>query len=173
MKTKQVLVIMKVISWIIFIGLCIKAGAMMVSFFVSLFVNNEATYNLYSNLDLSSLYKQNQRYFIVAMFLLILLLALKVFIFYLVIKIFSKFNLNNPFSLKVTNLVSKIGYVSLGTGVIAVIANSYRVWLINKGFLFPFGFGGSEFLFMAGILLIVVFLFKRGVELQNENDLTI
>ncbi len=33
--------------------------------------------------------------------------------------------------------------------------------------------GSSEFLFMAGIIFIIALIFKRGVEIQSENELTI
>jgi hypothetical protein len=175
MKTKQVLSIMKVISWIIFIGLCIKAGALIISFFVSLFINSEAAKDLYLGLDLSSLYNFDSWYYISMVSLIISVAILKAYIFYLVIKIFLKFDINNPFSLEAVNLVYKISYIALGTGIISKVANSYKIFLTTHkvGANIPVSFGGDEFLFMAGILFIIAFLFKRGVELQQENDLTI
>ena len=56
MKTSQILKLMKVVSWIIFIGLCIKIGTVLISFFVSLVLNPEASRDLYLGLDLSSIY---------------------------------------------------------------------------------------------------------------------
>ncbi len=40
-QTSSILKTMNVILWIIFIGLCIKTGALLFSFFVSLFINAE------------------------------------------------------------------------------------------------------------------------------------
>ena len=73
MKTKQVLGVMKIMSWIIFIGLCIKAGAFIISFGVSLFVNNEAAKDLYLGLDLSGLYNTNSWYYILMVSLVLIL----------------------------------------------------------------------------------------------------
>jgi hypothetical protein len=53
MKTNQILQILKVASWIMFIGLCIKTGAMIISFFVSLFINPEGAKDLYMGMNLS------------------------------------------------------------------------------------------------------------------------
>ncbi|MGC1205811.1 MAG: DUF2975 domain-containing protein [Flavobacteriaceae bacterium] len=173
MNTKQVLSVMKVVSWVIFIGLCINTGAIIISFLVSLFVNPEAASDLYINLNMSKLYEYNLWYYISMMSLIIALLALKAYIFFLVIKIFSKIHVNNPFSSNVAALVYKISYVALSIGVMSIIASSYKMWLVKKDFITPISFGSQEFLFMAGILFVVAFIFKRGVEIQNENELTI
>jgi hypothetical protein len=55
--TKQVLRILHVIAWIIFLGLCIKTGSILYSFFVSLFINTIAAKNIHMGLDLSDLYR--------------------------------------------------------------------------------------------------------------------
>lgn len=175
MKTTQVLAIMKVISWIIFIGLCIKAGALITSSCISLFVNHEAAKDLYLGLNLFGLYEFNTGYYISVISLMIAVGVLKAYLFYLVIKIFLKFDLNNPFTSNTANLISKISYVALSTGVIAVISNEYIKWLITHRIEthIPFDFGSEEVLFLAGILFLVAYIFKHGVELQQENDLTV
>lgn len=175
MKTKQVLTIMKIISWIIFISLGVKAGAIIYSFFISLFVNPEAAKDLYLGVDLSLLYEFNNWYYISVLSLIITVEVLKAYIFYLVIKIFSKFDLNNPFTFNRANLISKISYVALATGVIAKISNLYNIWLITyrTGIHIPLDFGNEEFLFIAGILFIVAYIFKYGVKIQSENNLTV
>ncbi|MGZ0015862.1 DUF2975 domain-containing protein [Yeosuana sp. AK3] len=175
MKTKQVLMIMKVISWIIFIGLCIKAGTLIISSSVSLFVNPEAAKDLYLGLNLFTLYEFDMGHYIGIVLLLILLATLKAFIFYLVIKIFLKFDLKQPFTNCRANLISKISYVCLFTGMLSMVANKYDVWLITHriGTHIPLDFGNEGLLFMSGILFIVAYIFKYGVEIQSENDLTV
>ncbi len=54
----------------------------------------------------------------------------------------------------------------------------YSVWLTKQGFeiadLQSLHIGGADvWLFMAVILLVIVKIVKRGIEIQNENDLTI
>ena len=173
MKTKQILKVMKILSWIIFIGLCIKAGAIIISFFVSLFVNEVASKDLYLGLDLSEIYNSGIWQYVNVVSFIISIAILKAYLFYLVIKIFLKMNLEYPFSVAVAHLISKISYVLLSIGIIAIIANSYAKRLLNRGLSFRLNFESSEFLFMAGIIFIIALIFKRGIEIQQENNLTI
>ena len=173
MKTKQVLDIMKIMSWIIFVGSCINAGAIIISFFVSVFINQEASKNLYLGLNLSEIYHFGKWQYIGVVLFIISIAVLKAHLFYLVITIFSKINLQHPFSFAVSNLISKISYACLSIGLIAVIASGYAKYLLNRGVSFRLNFDGSEFLFTAGILFIIAYLFKRGIEIQSENELTI
>ena len=91
-NTKLILTTMHVLFWVIFVGLCIETGAMLTSFFVSLFVNPEATRNLYMELKLSDLYRFGKGHYIGIVSLMIYISGLKAYIAYLVIKIFIKFN---------------------------------------------------------------------------------
>ena len=172
-STKQLLTIMKIITWVIFIGLCIKTGALLTSFFVSLFINAEGSKNLYLGLDLSALYGFNQRHYIAIGSLIILNMGLKAFIFYLVLSVFLKTNFVQPFSPKVAELITKIAVVTIITGVLAVLANGYSDWLYKRGVPVDQHWGSAEFLFMGGILFVIALIFKRGIEIQSENDLTI
>ena len=173
MKTKKILGIVKFISWIIFIGLCIKTGALIISFFESLFINPSAAKDLPMDLDLSALYHFNTAHYAIIVLFMIFFLLFKTFIFYLVIKIFSKVNLNKPFRFSVADLTTKISYVSFGTGLIALVANVYTEWMVKKGAYVPLNWEYSGYLFMAGIIFIVGQLFRRGIEIQSENELTI
>lgn len=174
MKTKQILEIMKIVSWIIFIGLCIKAGALIISSFVSLFINQDAAKDLYLGLDLLEIYNYGKSYYISTLSFIITIGVLKAYLFYWVIKITSKISLEYPFSEAIANLITKISYISLSIGLVALLANNYSKWLLNKGIIsFRLNWSSQEFIFMAGILFIIALIFKRGIELQNENDLTI
>ena len=175
MKTKLVLTIMKIISWIIFIGLCIKAGALIISTSISLFVNHEAARDLYLGLDLSNLYEYDKWYYIAVISLIITIDVLKAYMFYLVIKIFLKFDLKNPFTSNTALLISKISYVALAIGVIAKISNDYYKWFISHRVEthISLDFGSEDLLFMAGILFIIAYIFNHGVKIQSENELTI
>src|ERR1700752_2675726 len=54
-STKQILKVMNVLSWIIFVCLCIRTGAILFSCFVSLFLNPVAAKDLYIGLNLYDL----------------------------------------------------------------------------------------------------------------------
>lgn len=176
-RTKQVLKIMHILSWIIFFGLCIKTGAILYSFFVSLFINRAGAKDLHLGLNLSDLYRFDKWHYVAVVLLMVFLSALKTYIFYLVIKIFLKINFVHPFSKEVSSLISGISYVSLGIGVLTLAANGYCDWLTSKGVSFPdlqaYLGGAAEFLLLGGIIFIIAQVIKRGIEIQSENELTV
>src|SRR3954452_1441753 len=129
-RTKQILGIMKILSWIVFFGLCIETGAILYSFFVSLFINPEAAKNLYAGLDLSDLKSFSVQHYSIVALLVAVLLGLRAYMLYLVIKMFLKINLMHPFSTDVARLVAKISYVAVFLGILAIVATEYSDWLI-------------------------------------------
>ncbi len=173
MTTKQILEVLKVVAWVIFIGLCIRTGAIIITAMVSLFVSPEGAKNLYSGLNLSGLMAYNQGYYLAMVSLIVFLSGLKAYLFYLVIIIMSKISISHPFSEQTTSLILKLSVVSLQIGILAVITSSYAKWLMKKSAQFSFDGGGTEFLFLAGILYVITQIFKRGIELQKEHELTI
>ena len=176
-RTKQVLLILHIIAWIIFLGLCVKTGAIVYSFFVSLAKNPDGAKNLYMGLDLSDLYRFDTGHYVTIVLYIILLSGLKASLFYLVIKIFLKINLVRPFSTEVSCLISKIGQVALGIGILTLVDLGYIAWLTKKGITFPdlqqYLGGAGEFLLLGGIIFIIAQVFKRGIEIQSENELTV
>lgn len=172
-NTKQILRITNVISWIIFVGLCVKAGAIAVTSGISLFVNPGAAADLHLRLDLSDLFNYGKEHYIMMVLLIILLTVLKAVIFYLVIRIFSDLDINKPFSRNVAMLTRVISYVAFASGLIAMAANGYTEWLIGKGVSLQKDWAGTEWLFVAGIVFVVAMIFTRGVELQSDHELTI
>ena len=50
---------LKIISWMIFVGLCIEAGGLIVNFIFSMY-KPEMVKNLYQKLDLSEMYERSK-----------------------------------------------------------------------------------------------------------------
>ncbi len=173
MKTTQILEILKVVAWILFIGLCIKTGAILISFIVSLFVNPEGAQNLYLGMNLSELLSFNQWHYLTMISLIVTLSGLKAYLFFRVAKIISKINISHPFSEYTGELISKMSGIALQIGITALIATAYAKWLMKKGIHFTYEGDEVEFLFLAGILFVIAVIFKRGIELQSENELTV
>lgn len=165
--------VVHVLFWVAFIGLCIKTGAILISFLVSLFVNPAGAGNLYNGLNLSALYQYDTGYYLGTVSLLIAQTALKAFIAYLIIRLFMKFDLAKPFNADVTEIFVQISHVALGSGVLAIIAEGYSKWLIKRGLSVPIDWSGNEILFFAGVIYLLALVFKKGTELQTENDLTV
>lgn len=175
-STKQILTFMNIVFWVVFIGLLIKTGAFLFSFGATL-LNPQAAKNFYDGLDLSGLRAYSFRHYINLVSLLVFLSGLKAYMAYLVIRIFSTINFQHPFSTDVASRIEKISYIALGTGFLTVIAVGYSKWLVKVGVLSfdvlrELG-GSAEFIFLAGIIFMIAQVFKRGIELQSENELTI
>ncbi len=70
-------------------------------------------------------------------------------------------------------LISQISQLALGAGILEIITAGYSKWLIKKGVSISESGGGAEFLFLAGVIFIIAEVFKKGVAIQTENDLTV
>lgn len=165
---------MNIIFWIIFIGLCIKTGAVLISFFMSIFGNPDDGGNLYLGVSFFDFNAIDIAQYIALLSFLLVLTVMKAYIAYLAVRLFSKFNLNNPFNKNIVILISKIGYFALSIGLVALIATQYTQSILKRGAeVSHIEWSAQEFLFFAGIIYILALVFKRGVEIQEENELTI
>ncbi|WP_026450156.1 DUF2975 domain-containing protein [Aequorivita capsosiphonis] len=174
MKTNLIMKVMNVIFWIILVGLCIKTGAILTSFLVSIFVNPEAAKDLYLGFDLFNIYELGLSSYVKVVSFLIVLTGMKAYLAFLAVKLFMKFDLDHPFNKNVTDVISKIGYFALSIGIVALVADDYTEGIVKRGAdISQLDWGAHEFLFFAGIIYILALVFKRGVEMQEENQLTI
>lgn len=171
-RTEQILTVMNVLAWVAFIGLMIKAGAILISYGVSC-VNPEAAINLYREQNLYSLRQFSFWHYTSTVSFMITLSGMKAIILYLVIKILSKVNLVNPFTTEVAQKLEMISYVLLGIWIVSVLNNAHNHWLLKRTGEPQGDMASGEFLFMAGLVFIISQVFKRGVEIQSENDLTV
>ena len=171
-RTEGVLKIMHFLAWLAFIGFMIKAGAILVSYGVSC-VKPEAAKNLYLGLNLHGLSQFSFWHYTLSVFLLVAILGMKAFAFFLAIKILMKVNLVNPFTIEVAGIIQRIGYVLLATWFMAMAANAHTDWLLKTTGQLYGDWVETEFIFMAGLMFIISQVFKRGVEIQSENDLTV
>ena len=174
---KQIIAIMNVLFWIVFIGLCIKTGTILFSFLVGLLGNIAVTEKLYLDLDLSELLNLGLFHYLNIGFVLVISSGLKAYMAYLAVKISMKLNVQQPFNSTICKWIAQISHLALMIGILQVCAQSYYEGLIKRGFALAnlstyFG-DGSEFLFLAGIIFIIAQVFKRGLEIQSENELTI
>lgn len=165
-----------IVAWIIFVGLCIEAGALIVNFIFSIF-KPEIIRNLYEKLDLSALYERSQvAYFSMYSFILVIA-VLKALLFYVVIRLVGQIDLSKPFSNFASTQISQISYYTLSIGLISYAAREASRNLEHHGFttdnLNKFWEDSQAFILMAAVTYIIACIFKKGVEIQNENDLTV
>jgi hypothetical protein len=175
-KTNLVIKFLHVISWIIFIALCYQAGALLSNYaFMQFHVFPPE--NQYLLLDLSELFTQSEIYFGLLFSLAIGVNALKAYTFYLITLIFQYLNLHKPFSQEMSKLITKISYYIFAVGILGAIAHGITEELAKQGFpvknAYPYWDDYSAFLLMAAVVFVIAQIFKRGLELQAENDMTV
>ncbi|THF51748.1 DUF2975 domain-containing protein [Flavobacterium supellecticarium] len=179
--SNQILKVLQVFSWIIFIGLCVEAGAIVVNTIISLFINPDGVHNFWEGADyLSGLFQSDRGHFAVIAIIMTIIAVLKAILFYLIVKLFvaKKLNIANPFSSALHQFIQNIAYLALGIGLFSYYGLHYSEWLTQKGAETPnlrlLNMDGADvWLFMAVTLFVIAQIVKRGIEIQNENDLTI
>jgi hypothetical protein len=164
------------ICWLIFAGFCVQTGALVFNYVYSLF-RPIATHNLHLGLDLSELYKASISLYTFLFTIIIGLSTLKAIVFYTVIRIFKKLNLVKPFSIDVYQIIIKITYYAFSIGVVSLVAQKIAEQLIEKGYqvgiIERYWNDNGAYLMMSAILFVIALIFKKGIEIQNENDLTV
>ena len=178
--TKQILKVLHILSWVIFIGLCVEAGGILFNAFYTLMLNPIAAKNFWKEVDLSSLYNFDKGYFITETLLMSIVAIMQAILFYLIVKILhnKKLNLTQPFNTEMKIFISNVAYWAIGIGLFSYWGTNNTKWLVAKGVTMPdvqsLGLGGADvWLFMGITLLVIAQVFKRGIEIQTENDLTI
>jgi hypothetical protein len=165
-----------IVAWVIFVGLSIEAGALIVNFVFSLF-KPEIVHNLYQKLDLSQMYHLNKWVFFGVYGFILFIAILKASLFYVVIQLLIKLDLLKPFSTYVADKIKKISYYTLSIGLISYMAQQTTKNLPHYGFeidiLNQFWADSQAWILMAAVIYVIATIFSRGVEIQNENDLTV
>lgn len=173
-RTEQILTFLKIVAWLAFVGYGIKAGAQTVALVVC-FIDPALAEKLYEvNPLFLKLREYNIQYFVNAMSLLVFLTATTAHIWYMAIRLLSKLNLKTPFSREVAKRLEKIAFEILGLWLVNIMAMAYlkRLEKATGELLGNFGIG-DEFLLVAAIVYIASQIFKRGIELKEENELTV
>jgi len=176
-ETQPGLMLITIVIWSIFIGLSIKAGALLFTFTYS-FLKPTVAQDLFEGLDLYGLMSQDIWHYIAVVSFMMVIVGQKAYMFFLMIRVFLKIDLIHPFSLEVSKLISKISHIAIEIGVTIIFASAYFKWLAKRGFDIPsvgtsYVTGAFEFLLMGALIYAIAQVFKRGVEIQSENELTV
>ncbi len=165
-----------IVAWIIFVGLCIETGGLIVNFIFSIY-KPEFVKNLYQKLDLSEMYNRSKWTFYNMYSFILIISFLKAYLFYVVVMLMSKLDLAKPFSGFVAKKITQISYYTFSIGLLSFIARQVAKNLLHRGYdianLNQFWEDSQAFILMAAIIYIIATIFSRGVELQKENDLTV
>lgn len=180
MKTEQILKVTYVLAWIIFVGLCVDAGGIIFNTFFTMVINSANANNMWLGVDMSNLYNFDSGQFLVIGIYMAITSVLKAIMFYLIVAILhdKKLNMVQPFNAAVGHFISLLSYLSLGIGLFSCWGVKYVEWLTNQGVKMPdvshlrLG-GGDVWLFMGVTLFVIAQIFKRGIEISDEHELTV
>ncbi|MFD2943593.1 DUF2975 domain-containing protein [Flavobacterium notoginsengisoli] len=174
--TAQILKILNIFSWIIFIGLCVEAGMYLFNGIYTMTINS---YNA-RFLNLLDIYNYSTSFYIQEICFVSIVAILKAIMFYLIVKMLheKKINLTQPFTAEMGRFISYLSYLAFGIGLFSLWAAKFNTWLITNKVKVPTLEslnleGGSVWIFMAIILFVIGQIFKRGIEIQSEIELTI
>ena len=171
-STGAILKIMNVLAWLAFAGFCTKAGALLISYGVSVH-NPNAAKNLYMGMNFSSVYQYDFVEYTISLMMYVVVLILQAYTAFLVTRVLGKIKLSNPFTIEISKRLENISYVILLTWVATVITNGHMAWLAKKIPGIVENVVPGDYLLVAGIVFVFAQIFKKGVEIQSENELTV
>ena len=171
-RTEIILIVMNVLAWITFIGLMVKAGAILTSFVITL-TKPEAAKNLYSGLNWYNLRQYDVWYYAGCVTMMAAIAIIQSYTAFLVIKVLSKIKMTNPFTMEIAHKLEAISYLIILSWVAAMIYNGQMEWLAKKVEGLNQNLFSPDFILIAGMLLVFAQIFKKGVEIQSENELTV
>lgn len=172
-KTRDfVFFLVKAIVWIVFVGLCIKAGIMLFQILRSL-VETGSPLPL-PETDPDDPESRNPQMLLWFSFVLT---SLKALLFYKGIQLTSKLNFQRPFTEDVARTILGISHVTLLIGVFSYISKRTFDHFFRLGIQMdlsnPLDGESQAFLMMAAVVYLIGIIFQKGVEIQSENDLTV
>lgn len=178
-NTNLVLKILYVFSWIIFIGICIEAGGFITNAVFAI-AKPSVVKNLYHEADLSPLLQFGNGHFFTMLLLMSIVAVLKAYLFYQIISILTakKLDMAQPFNSIVGRFITRLSYIPFLIGLFSWGGTKYSGWLSQQGVKMPdvqyLSIGGADvWLFMGITLFVIAQIFKKGIELQTENELTV
>jgi hypothetical protein len=179
-STKHILIVLYILSWLIFVGVSIEAGGFISNSFYALVINSDLAKHFWSGLDFSALYDYDKGQFMVITIFMSIVAVLRAVMFYLIIRFLhnKKGSMTKPFNEDTRRFVLSLAIWSLFIGVFSHWGVEYRDWLTTKGIAIPeiqsLRLAGADvWLFMAVILFVITHVFKKGIELQTESELTV
>ncbi|HOZ85035.1 MAG TPA: hypothetical protein PK191_06060 [Niabella sp.] len=179
MKTKHIILLLYVLSWIIFVGLSIVAGGFVTNTFFAWF-KPDVVPRLWQQADLSAVFEYDRMYFLQLHLLISVVTILKAVLFYFIIIILpdKNFSLSSPFNKTIERFILKMSFVSFLIGLFSTWGSSYAEGLMRLGLKMPdlqqmYFDGAGVWWLMAVVLFVIGQIFKRGMALQAENDLTV
>jgi Protein of unknown function (DUF2975) len=174
-KTETILTISKYLALAGGVGYSIIWGSQLTTLVAS-FINPEWAKRTYEvDLNLLGIREHGVGFYASAMCLMITISVLKALIWFVVFALLSKLKLQTPFSMEVEKKLERIAYMLLGVWIVSSLFWKTYIYYLSRdtGIRLPAISSGDGYLFMAAMIYIISQVFKRGIEIQEENQLTV
>ena len=174
-KTQTILIVSKFLALLGAIWYSILCGSQLLTL-VSSFIDPEWAKRTYEvDLTLFAIRDHSITYYTLAMSLIIAVSAVKALIWYVVFALLTRLKLQTPFSMEVEKRLERIAYLLFGVWLLSSFFWKIYIYYLDQstGIKLPANNTGDEYFFMAGIIYIISQIFKRGIEIQEENQLTV
>ena len=178
--TRQILNVLKVLTWVLFIGLCVQAGGIIFSTLSSAFITPNVAASFWEGTNLGALYAYDRGYYFALAAISSIVSVLKAVLFYIILRLFTQetLRLERPFTGQLARFMLHATGLTAGIGFFCYYGAGFVEWLAGKGVNMPdtkalYMDGADVWLLMAVVLFVTGQLIKRGIELQEENDLTV
>ena len=170
-KTQQILAFLKVLAWIAFF-ITIATLVSLLLFYISGYLTNQNNNTISNKIPLLAFHHKDLGSSIFMLIFIPILLLLKAIVWWTTATTISKIEVENPFTIDITHRLEYISYCLIAICLISVIG--YGIFTLReiKSVRVEDWKIGSSF-FMACLVFIISQIFKRGVEIQSENDLTV
>jgi len=171
-RTEVVLKFMNVFAWLAFILLMVYAGGVLFSY-VLIAIDHSRAGGFFPGRDMSRLLAYSYGHYTAVVGFIFTLAAMKAYVAYQATKVISKVKLENPFRTDVAWVLESISYSLLVIWVVGVFAALYTKWLDTYAVDMHDESASIAGLLVAGLVFVISQVFKRGVEIQSENELTV
>ncbi|NBA88055.1 DUF2975 domain-containing protein [Emticicia sp. CRIBPO] len=174
-KTETILIYLKVVVLVTYIGAIIQGAAVMIPLIIGLFTDNIGVAYFQPGEKMSTLKEVSFTLYFFVTTLIIAKIIIGINIWERVRCILDDVKMDNPFRTSVASGIEQLSYSILSFAIIN-IAGDFYIEHLNKRHevlnldRFESGF---NLLMGAAILYIIGQIFKRGIEIQQENDLTV
>ena len=179
MKLKITLGLLLLLSFFICFSFLMEAGVFIADTIFAIAKPHLAK-SLLQQIDLAPLFTYDRGHFLVVASIIVIVAGLKTWLFWLITRILDNKDVEaaQPFKKKIRQLIFLLSYVALLIGAFSFYGVGYTEWLVKQGVRMPdtqhMQLGGAEvWIFMAVILFVIAQIFKRGIELQTESELTV
>ncbi len=173
-------IVLQVFLWVVFAGLCAEAGGILINAAYWLIDKPESSTILWDQARLDDLFLKDRGYFMVICFIMLLIAVLKAILFWNVLRLSSNkdISIQQPFHPRVIKFIQVAAFLALAIGFFCQMGMKYSDHLVENNIKMPaiqhLNFDGSEAWMLMGVsLFVIAYVFKQGIRIQSENELTI